>query len=105
MEAPTRTCLACRQRSAKPSLIRLAVVDGRVQVDPFAIIQSRGTYICAGAGCTEIALQREGAAIARALRMAPGAVDITTLRARLAEQMSSATQDDVAAQLSRGVCT
>ncbi len=89
MEAPTRTCLACRQRSAKRLLLRLAAVDGTVQADPNATIQARGTYLCSRIGCAEVALKREGAAIARALRMAPGAVDTTTLRARLAEQMSS----------------
>jgi predicted RNA-binding protein YlxR (DUF448 family) len=83
MEGPTRTCLACRQQAAKPSLIRLASADGTVQVDPDASLQARGAYVCATQECARAALRGEGAAIARALRTGRDAVDIEALRTAL----------------------
>jgi uncharacterized protein len=107
---PTRTCLACRQRSVKPSLIRLAATDGTVQVDPPALLQARGAYVCATQECTEAALHREGNAIVRALRMGRTAMDTAALRDQLAAELAaratnSSIDDEVTAQPSRGVCT
>lgn len=106
MEVPTRTCLACRQPAAKPSLIRLAAVDGRVRVDPLAIQQTRGAYVCATPECTAKAVRRDGAAIARALRTTREAVDVGLLRAALEDERARREGDDkVAAEPSRGACT
>jgi predicted RNA-binding protein YlxR (DUF448 family) len=111
VETPTRTCLACRRRSAKPSLIRLTAVDGTVQVDPTASLQTRGAYVCAAQGCASEVLHREGAAIARALRTQRSAVDTARLRAQLGDELaargtsSSSSDEEVAATPSRGVCT
>jgi predicted RNA-binding protein YlxR (DUF448 family) len=106
VDVPTRTCLACRTAAAKPSLVRLSVADGSVQVDPHAILQARGAYLCATQDCTEVALRREGAAVARALRMPRTAVHTEQLRAALEVERARRTERQTAtAKPSRGVCT
>jgi uncharacterized protein len=89
VEYPTRTCIACRRPAAKPTLLRLAAVDGTVQVDPLARLPGRGAYVCSRQECVEVALRREGAAVARGLRLNRSAVDVTALQ----EAMTSAISD------------
>jgi hypothetical protein len=48
-------------------LRRLAVCDGRVVVDPEAVLPGRGAYVC-GATCAQAAVDRR--AFARAFRRA-----------------------------------
>lgn len=74
VEGPTRQCLACRSRAAKSRLLRLAVVDGTVAVDPLARRPGRGAYLCPRPSCVAAALRRDAAAIRRALRVAGGSV-------------------------------
>jgi uncharacterized protein len=90
VEYPTRTCIACRRPVAKPTLLRLAAVDGTVQVDPLAQLPGRGAYVCSRQECVEEALRRGGAKVARALRLDRSAVDPETLRMALTEVMSEA---------------
>jgi uncharacterized protein len=89
VEYPTRTCIACRRPAAKPTLLRLAAVDGTVQVDPLARQPGRGAYVCSRQECVEVALRRGGAAVARGLRLNRSAVDVTALQ----EAMTSAISD------------
>jgi uncharacterized protein len=115
VEVPIRTCVACRQAAAKPSLVRLVAIDGAVHVDPRGRLQARGAYVHATQECAEIATQREGAAVARALRTARAAIDATRLRTALVDEiagrrmrstMAHAGRDDkVTARPSAGVCT
>jgi uncharacterized protein len=88
VEYPTRTCIACRRPAAKPTLLRLAAIDGTVQVDPLAHMPGRGAYVCSRQECMEAALRRDGMAIARGLRLARGAVDVVALRRSITAAMS-----------------
>ncbi|MFN8533957.1 MAG: YlxR family protein [Dehalococcoidia bacterium] len=56
---PLRTCVACRQTSAKRALVRL-VRDGSgaVSVDTTGKRPGRGAYLCPGRTCWEQALRR-----------------------------------------------
>jgi predicted RNA-binding protein YlxR (DUF448 family) len=59
--------VACGRRAPKSALRRLAVRDGRVVVDPEAILPGRGAYVC-DAACARTALDRR--AFGRAFRRA-----------------------------------
>ena len=50
--APQRTCIGCRQRRPKVTLLRLVRgADGRVQVDDGGQAEGRGAYVCPDSGC------------------------------------------------------
>jgi uncharacterized protein len=54
---PTRTCVACRQTSAKRELVRLVCVpEGEVEVDITGKKSGRGAYLCPTMTCWEAAL-------------------------------------------------
>src|SRR4029077_16952151 len=42
---PERTCIACMKRDSKSAMIRIAVVNGRVEVDFAARQPGRGGYL------------------------------------------------------------
>ncbi|MAO88944.1 MAG: hypothetical protein CL880_00210 [Dehalococcoidia bacterium] len=48
---PKRTCIICRGKNPKRSMIRLAVVEGQVKLDLEARFNGRGIYICLSTGC------------------------------------------------------
>jgi len=56
---PLRTCLACRRRRPKRSLVRLVRrADGTVAVDAAGVAPGRGAYVCAeDPACVERALK------------------------------------------------
>lgn len=57
---PQRTCIACRQATAKRELVRVVRgLDGRIQVDPSGKKPGRGAYICRTKACFEAALRRK----------------------------------------------
>jgi predicted RNA-binding protein YlxR (DUF448 family) len=66
---PVRTCVGCRQRAAKSSLLRLVVAGDVIVPDPGARLPGRGAYLHPSQGCLELAQRRR--ALVRALR-APG---------------------------------
>jgi predicted RNA-binding protein YlxR (DUF448 family) len=77
---PVRTCVACRQTSAKRALVRLVREPaGNVVVDPTGKRSGRGAYLCPGKSCWELALRR--GALEHALKAAIPPDD----RAKLAE--------------------
>ena len=50
--APQRTCIGCRQKRPKVTLLRLVRgADGRVQVDDGGRAEGRGAYVCPDSGC------------------------------------------------------
>ena len=50
--APQRTCIGCRQKRPKVSLLRLVRgADGRVQVDDGGRAEGRGAYVCPDSDC------------------------------------------------------
>jgi predicted RNA-binding protein YlxR (DUF448 family) len=66
---PQRTCVACRQTSAKRQLVRIVrTPDGSVTVDPSGKLSGRGAYLCDSPACWQAALKQRGA-LARALKV------------------------------------
>ncbi|MDP9026499.1 MAG: YlxR family protein [Actinomycetota bacterium] len=63
---PVRTCLGCRQRAPRSSLVRLVARDGRVVVDAAARLPGRGAWVHPASACVTTAIQRR--AFGRALR-------------------------------------
>ncbi|MFC5501238.1 YlxR family protein [Lysinimonas soli] len=63
---PVRTCLGCRQRGSRSSLVRVVARDGRVVVDAAARHPGRGAWIHPTVECLTSALNRK--AFGRALR-------------------------------------
>jgi predicted RNA-binding protein YlxR (DUF448 family) len=57
--------VGCGALAAKSELLRVAVVDGRVQADPAQRLPGRGAYVC-DRSCAERAVRRR--AFARAFR-------------------------------------
>jgi uncharacterized protein len=77
---PQRTCIGCRQRGDKSSLVRLVFSQpsAGVVVDAAQVLPGRGCYL--HPGCTAVALQRR--AVGRALRVS---VDPAQVAAAVAE--------------------
>ncbi len=66
---PQRTCVACRQTSAKRQLVRIVrTPDGSVTVDPTGKLSGRGAYLCDSPACWQAALKQRGA-LSRALKL------------------------------------
>ena len=78
---PERTCIACRETSAKRQLIRLVrVPDGSVTIDPSGKKSGRGAYLCNRATCWQAGLKR--GVLPRALKLETIAdTDLQTLNA------------------------
>ena len=73
---PTRSCLTCRQRGAKPSLTRLVAVGGSVTIDPSARLPGRGAYLCHREGCLDAALAKGGSRLLAALKLRGGRIEV-----------------------------
>ena len=66
---PQRTCIGCRESSAKREFVRIVrTVEGTVEVDPTGKKSGRGAYLCRRRPCWETALKRD--AVGRALKVA-----------------------------------
>jgi uncharacterized protein len=65
---PVRTCVGCKGRAAKSSLLRLVVSGGDLVPDPQARQLGRGAYLHPSLACFELAQRRR--AFPRALRVA-----------------------------------
>jgi predicted RNA-binding protein YlxR (DUF448 family) len=66
---PQRTCIVCRQTSAKRQLVRVVrIPDGSVTIDPTGKLSGRGAYLCDSPTCWQAALKHRGA-LARALKV------------------------------------
>jgi uncharacterized protein len=86
--APERTCVGCRERAPKPTLVRVARVrDGEVLVDPSGSAPGRGAYMHLDAGCIDAAM-RSGA-FGRALRTGLTADAAARLRTGLERLMGA----------------
>ena len=65
---PQRTCVACRQTSAKRQLVRIVRgPDGTVTIDPTGKRSGRGAYLCESPECWQAGLTR--GVLPRALKM------------------------------------
>lgn len=77
---PQRTCVACRERSAKRALIRIVrTPEGRVELDPTGRKNGRGAYLCDDPACWERALRTD--LLARALKTDIDQETVARLRA------------------------
>ena len=63
-----RTCVGCKERAAKSSLLRLVAAGDAIQPDPPARLPGRGAYLHPSLACLDLARRRR--AFPRALRTA-----------------------------------
>jgi uncharacterized protein len=63
-----RTCVGCKERTVKSSLLRLVAAGDVIQPDPRARLPGRGAYLHPSLACLELARRRR--AFPRALRAA-----------------------------------
>ena len=75
-----RTCVGCKERAAKSSLLRLVAAGDGIVPDPQARQPGRGAYLHPSRACLELAQRRR--AIPRALRV-PGPLDAGPLSSYL----------------------
>lgn len=65
---PQRTCVACRQKDAKRTYVRLVrTPEQRIEVDPTGKRNGRGAYLCPRRSCWQRAI--DGRAIEHALKV------------------------------------
>ncbi|HXD60726.1 MAG TPA: YlxR family protein [Lacisediminihabitans sp.] len=64
---PVRTCLGCRKRDARSSLLRVVARNGEVIVDRSASLPGRGAWVHPTLSCIETSIARK--AFGRALRV------------------------------------
>jgi predicted RNA-binding protein YlxR (DUF448 family) len=74
---PVRTCVGCRERSAKSELLRVVAEDGVLTPDPAGRRPGRGASVHRDPRCVDLADKRR--AFPRALRL-PGPLDVTPVR-------------------------
>ncbi|MGP4112464.1 YlxR family protein [Streptomyces sp. 4N509B] len=74
---PERTCVGCRQRSARDGLLRVALIEDRCVPDLRGTLPGRGAYVHPTVACLELALRRR--AFPRAFRT-QGSLDTGELR-------------------------
>ena len=77
---PVRTCVGCKARAEKSSLLRLVVEGDGLVPDPQARRPGRGAYLHPSLACLELAQRRR--AFSRAMRV-PGSLNATPLASYL----------------------
>lgn len=88
---PYRTCVGCREKKSKRTLVRIVrTPDGKVVVDEAGKAQGRGAYLCRNPACWEAALKR--GSLNRALRTTLRPETVESLRAHA--QTLTAERDD-----------
>ena len=80
---PIRTCVGCKVRAAKSSLLRLVAAGDGIVPDPQARQPGRGAYLHPSLECFELAQRRR--TFTRAFR-APGSLSTATLASYLSTQ-------------------
>ena len=86
-QAPTRTCVGCKGRAVKSSLLRLVAVGDDILPDPQARLPGRGAYLHPSPACFELARRRK--MFTRALR-ATGSLSLAPLAEYLADRDEAA---------------
>ena len=74
-KGPVRTCVGCRERAARPDLVRVVLDGDQVVVDENASRPGRGAWLHRRPECLELAITRR--AFPRALRV--GVADASRL--------------------------
>ena len=80
---PERTCVGCRTRASRATLLRVVAVDGSLVVDPDRRLPGRGASVHPDPRCVDLADKRR--AFSRALRL-PGPLDATPVRTHVHDQ-------------------
>jgi uncharacterized protein len=75
---PIRTCVVCREKDAKRTLMRVVRTEDGVQVDATGKMNGRGAYVCERQACWERAVSSD--VLAKALRTTLTDTDRTRLR-------------------------
>ncbi len=57
---PHRQCAGCNRRRPQAELVRVAAVNGRVELDRDRRLGGRGAYLCPNAGCARMAARKGG---------------------------------------------
>ena len=84
-----RTCVGCRERTAKTALLRVVSDGDRLVPDPAGRLPGRGASVHPDPRCVDLAEKRR--AFPRALRLA-GPLDLSTVREAVG-QLHSTTPD------------
>ncbi|WP_353827483.1 YlxR family protein [Agromyces sp. SYSU T0242] len=77
---PVRTCIGCRSRASRSSLLRIVAQHPRVLADPSAVLPGRGAWLHPTLECFRLAQRRR--AFGRALRVS-GELDTSDVENRL----------------------
>jgi predicted RNA-binding protein YlxR (DUF448 family) len=77
---PVRTCIGCRSRAPRSSLLRVVAQQSRVVADTSAVLPGRGAWLHPRLECLRLAQRRR--AFGRALRVS-GELDTSDLENRL----------------------
>jgi len=77
LEGPVRTCVGCRARGARLTLLRVVVADGVLVVDHARRMPGRGASVHPDLACVALADKRR--AFTRALRV-EGPLDVAPVR-------------------------
>ncbi|UCR90514.1 YlxR family protein [Mycetocola spongiae] len=77
---PVRTCVGCRVRASRSSLLRVVLRENELVVDETASLSGRGAWLHPTSQCFSNAVKRR--AFGRALRYS-GTLDVQTLENRL----------------------
>lgn len=77
---PVRTCIGCRSRASRSSLLRIVAQDSLLAVDETATLPGRGAWIHPTTACFQEAVRRR--AFGRALRVSTS-LDAKQLENRL----------------------
>jgi predicted RNA-binding protein YlxR (DUF448 family) len=74
---PERTCIGCRERTAKKDLLRVVVIGDELVPDDRGTLPGRGAYVHPATACLDLAVRRR--AFPRALRV-QGTLETADLR-------------------------
>lgn len=77
---PVRTCVGCRERAPRSSLLRVVSIDSVLAIDERAVMPGRGAWVHETLECVDTAIRRR--AFVRALRVS-GPLDTQTIEKRL----------------------
>ncbi|WP_232496619.1 YlxR family protein [Agromyces humatus] len=77
---PVRTCIGCRSRSPRSSLLRVVTQNSHVIADDSAVLPGRGAWLHPSLECYRLAVRRR--AFTRALRVR-GELDTSNVENRL----------------------
>jgi predicted RNA-binding protein YlxR (DUF448 family) len=80
---PVRTCVGCRERSAKSTLLRVVADGDRLVPDPVGRLPGRGASVHPDPRCVDLAEKRR--AFPRALRLT-GPLDLSAVRSHLQDK-------------------